>query len=195
MLDPDGKQIAQYGGTGKAAGHFLTLGAIALDPQGNLWATERGGNRIQELNPMTGKGIAHVRRSAGTDAGPVRASQRDRHRLHGPADRLRHRRQPHPDVRSSSRHRRSTCAALPPVSSTPNIQVPTGPPDPAAQLTFTLVHRLGILRSGGFTANARCDQSCTLSVSGTLTPLGRRASTTSASWSSSGRSRGPCCRG
>src|SRR5262249_36750863 len=51
------------------------------------------------------------------------------------------------------------------------IKVPNGPPDPAPQLTFLLVHKLGILRSGGFTATTRCDQSCKLSVTGTLTPV------------------------
>src|SRR5262249_45064246 len=57
VLDQDGKQIAQYGGLGRAAGHYSTLGAISLDAQNNLWTTERGGNRIQKINPTTGKGI------------------------------------------------------------------------------------------------------------------------------------------
>jgi tripartite motif-containing protein 71 len=170
VLDATGKQIAIYGGQGKAAGHFLTLGAISLDPLGNLWATERAGNRIQELNPVTGKGILSFGQR-GTDTGQFI----------------------HPNgigvgcdglltISDTGANRVQTfllaappvitaCAALPPVSSTPNIQVIPGPPDPAAQLTFALVHKLGILRSRGFSATARCDQSCKLSVTGTLTPL------------------------
>src|SRR5262249_6647592 len=58
VLDPNGQQIGEYGGQGKAGRHFLTRGAIALDPPGHVWAAERGGNRIQEPNPAPGKSMA-----------------------------------------------------------------------------------------------------------------------------------------
>src|SRR5262249_33377110 len=165
-----GKQIAQYGGQGKAAGHFLTLGAIALDPLGNVWAAERGGNRVQELNPVTGKAIA-VFGQRGTDPGQfvhpngigigcdglLTVSDTGANRVQ--------------TFQLAAPPATTACAPLPPVASTPGLQSPKGPPDPAVQLIFQLVHKLGVLRSGGFTATTRCDQSCTLSVTGTLTPL------------------------
>lgn len=171
VLDQDGKQIAQYGGLGRAAGHYSTLGAITLDPQGNIWATERGGNRIQKINPTTGKGIL-LFGSRGLDVGQF----------------------VHPNgigvsctgeltVSDTGSNRIQTfglndppafapCVPLPPVATTPNIQVNFKPVDPSAQLLFTLVHRLGILTARGISAKAQCDQTCKLTVAGTLSTLG-----------------------
>jgi tripartite motif-containing protein 71 len=169
VLDPDGRKLAQYGGMGKAAGHFMTLGAIALDPAGNLWATERGGNRIQMLNPTTGKGrLSFGNRGADPGqfvhpngigigcSGVLTVADTGSNRVQNFALNA-------PPV--------APCVALAPVSSTPNIKLPSGPPDPPALLTFVLVHRLGVLHNAELSARARCDQQCTLNISGSLTTL------------------------
>ena len=171
MLDQDGKQIAQYGGLGKAAGHYSTLGAIALDPQNNLWATERGGNRIQEINPTTGKGIlmfgargldvgqfVHPNGIAVSCTGELTVSDTGSNRIQTFA--------------LNQPPALAPCVPLPPVGTTPNIQVVTKIQDPSAQLLFTLVHKLGILTARGISAKAQCDQTCKLTVAGTLSSLG-----------------------
>jgi hypothetical protein len=172
VLDQDGKQIAQYGGLGRAAGHYSTLGAIALDPQNNLWTTERGGNRIQKINPTTGKGITafgsrgldvgqfvHPNGIAVSCTGEVTVSDTGSNRIQ--------------TFGLNQSPAFAPCIPLPPVASTPNIQVIYKPPDPSAQLLFTLVHRLGILTAGGISAKTQCDQTCKLTVAGTLSTLGR----------------------
>jgi tripartite motif-containing protein 71 len=167
-LDPSGVQLARYGGSGKAAGHYMTLGAITLDEAGDLWTTERGGNRVQEINPTTGKGITsfggrgsdpgefvHPNGIAVGCSGTLTVSDTGANRVQ--AFNLNN-----PVV--------TPCVALPPVTSTPNLKLPTGPPAPPVELTFKLVHRLGLLKAAGISAVARCDQACTLVLSGTLTP-------------------------
>ncbi len=169
VLDRAGAQITQYGGQGRKGGHFLTLGAIALDPAGHLWTTERGGNRVQQLDSTTGKGLAsfgergtnlgqliHPDGIAVGCTGTVTVSDTGANRLQAFA----------PLAPSTV-----ACAALPPVGTTPNIKLPTGPPDPPAELTFKLVRRNGVIKRG-VVASARCDQACTLQLGGTLAPAG-----------------------
>jgi len=46
-FDKDGRFIAHWGSTGKGPGQFAGVKALAIDAQGNVYAADRGNNRIQ----------------------------------------------------------------------------------------------------------------------------------------------------
>jgi sugar lactone lactonase YvrE len=66
IVSPDGKLVREFGEFGSSPGQLNVPGAIAVDKNGSIYVTERGGNRVQIFSP-DGKSIK-ILAPAGKDA-------------------------------------------------------------------------------------------------------------------------------
>ena len=59
QLDSKGREVRAWGKEGTGAGEFKTPHLITADRQGNLYAAEVGGQRVQRLKRVSVRASAH----------------------------------------------------------------------------------------------------------------------------------------
>jgi DNA-binding beta-propeller fold protein YncE len=166
VYDPDGKRLAQFGGTGSALGKLNAPADLALDGAGNVWVADRGNNRVQSFGPngerllklgARGIGDGEVIHPSGVSVdcnNKLTVTDTDNNRVQ--------------TYDLATLVAGPTCTPLAAPAPPPALQYPTLPAPLGPMLTVKALRTTGLLTARNLPVRIGCDTTCKLTASMTL---------------------------
>ena len=166
VLDAQGGQVAQFGGTGRKLGKLSAPAQMALDAGGNLWVADRGNSRIQRFGPNGERLGMFGERGIGPGQfiNPTGVAV-DCHGTLTVTDTRNNRAQQF----ALAAPQAPPCVALPPIGDPPPPKAPTLPPPLGPELTVKVLRTGRLFSTRVLPLRVGCDTICTVGVTGTLT--------------------------
>jgi DNA-binding beta-propeller fold protein YncE len=166
VLDSQGGQVAQFGGSGRTLGKLSAPAQISLDADNNLWVADRGNNRIQKFGPNGERLSMFGERGIGPGQfiNPTGLVV-DCHGTLTVTDSRNNRVQQFALAAPSA----PPCVATTPIGHPPPPKLPTLPPPLGPDVTVRVLRAGKLFTTRTLPVRVGCDTICDVTVTGTLT--------------------------